>query len=62
MIFSQRYKTPPMPRTAPLKTWPDVCPNCCAVVTSECCEYCGTKFGFAALADVASGGLITERH
>lgn len=36
-----KVHTPEPPRS------PYNCPNCCAPVVKEYCEYCGTRFGFS---------------
>lgn len=33
-------------REKPEERSPYNCPNCCAPITKEYCEYCGTRFGF----------------
>ena len=30
----------------PIERSPYNCPNCCAPIVKEYCEYCGTRFGF----------------
>lgn len=30
----------------PIETSPLNCPNCCAPIVKDYCEYCGTRFGF----------------
>ena len=34
-------------REKPEERSPYNCPNCCAPITKEYCEYCGTRFGFS---------------
>ena len=36
-------------REKPEERSPYNCPNCCAPITKEYCEYCGTRFGFTVL-------------